>query len=265
MKIGTLAYIPPADFGFPDVFLANLRKFKTRYDLLLYSARADIPGAIKIGSPDELKSSTFPNGRPNPFAVNNAVFYTGMRIALKQGYTHVIYAEADCRVGRNEWDAVIFDEYFNLGRPTIAAGSLVAYNPCTWSAESARRWNELILHNPKRNFPVATYGWQGASGKPLETCLFPNGALGVYDTAWIAKLFDLTKTIETAKNTTAWDMHLGIKLWQRFQEMSYDLLGMLYSIYSGFGDVITCEEDRRELLTSGKCVAVHQIKSDWTP
>jgi hypothetical protein len=57
-------------------------------------------------------------------------------------------------------------------------------------------------------------------------------------------------------------MEIGGRLWKVFAEDTFDFLGHLDTIYSGYGDILTTEEERMNLLRSGKVVAVHQIKSD---
>ncbi len=243
--------------------MANLRKFKSRYPIVLF-ANHPWPDTLRVGDPEILKGSRFPDGKPNPFGVNNAVFLTAMRVAQANGYTHVVYLESDIRVGQDYWDEKIFEEFFGLGRPCIAAGSLCCYNPVNFSPEAARRWHRLVAGNTKRNVPCATYGWMRADQKG-PSCVFPNGALGVYDIAWMGKLFDLEHTLDIAAITTAWDMRTGILLWQMFEEDAYEVLGQLNCIYSGYSDIVTTPEERRQMLRDGKIVAYHQEKTDYQP
>lgn len=264
MKLAVLGYVPPPTVGHPAAFIANVRKFKCRTDLLLYSDH-DWPGTLRLkGSPEALKGARFPNGEPNKFAIPNACFFTGLRIARAHGYTHVIMLEEDSRVGRDDWDQVMWEEYFSIGRPLIAAGTLACYNPFNFSIEAAARWRELLRRNLKKNFPIVTYGWLGAGVKG-PSCIFPNGALAIYDMVWMAKLFDLDRTMDISRIETAWDMAVGFKVWEVFNESSYDVVGFMDSIFSGYKDLVTDEAMRRDMLTSGKVVAVHQIKSDWAP
>jgi len=263
IKLATLAYAPPPSFGCARVFMENLQKFPSRYDLLIYSEH-DWPGAIKIKSPEILKGAKFADGKPNKFAIPNATFFTGLRIAASKGYTHMLFLESDCRVGQKHYDEVIFDEFFSMGRPLIAAGTLACFNPCAAGGESARRWARLVARNIKRNVPVATYGWLPALVKG-PSCVFPNGALAVYDVTWCQRFWDLGNTIQLSALTTAYDMALGTEIWKRFEEDSYEVVGWLDSVGSFYGDVLTSALERREMLLSGKIVAGHQHKDDWQP
>lgn len=262
MKLASIGYVPPPEFGCAKEFYENLMKFPAAHELILFSEYA-WPGAIQIPDPIDFKNATFPDGKPNPFALNNVLFLTALRIARRQEISHIIFLESDCRVGVKAWDDVIFEEYFSLGRPTIAAGTLACYNPCNYSPEGARRWVKLVSRNDRRNHPVATYGYLSAAVK-APSCVFPNGALAVYDVAWMGQLWDLENTGACAMANSAFDMILGTLVWERFAEDSYEVLGYLESIFSSYGDVLTSEEDRLQLLRDGKAVAVHQVKSKAT-
>ncbi len=261
MKLATLVHVPEPKYGNPAVLLQNLAKFPAHYPVLKYSSHP-WPDVISIRNPDVLKGSRMQDGSINKFAVNNAVFLTGMRIAKQQGVTHAIYLEEDCRVGRAGWDEIMFDHFFSLGRPLIAAGTLAVYNPCAYSPECTRRWHELIRDNKRRNFPISSYGFLPAATRG-PTCVFPNGAGGIYCVDWIDKLFNLDQTLNIAAITSAWDMVFGVRLFEIFKEDVYEVLGYLNCIYSGFGDIITTEEDRQKMLSSGEVCLVHQIKSAW--
>lgn len=271
MKLCVVGYLPPPKFVCTMTFLANLQKFWPANKTILYS---DFPywkepfnlDVIPLhASPEILKKATIA-GKPNTWAVNNAVFLTGMRMARQTGFDHAIYVESDCRFGCKDWDQRIFEEHFSLGFPNIASGSLVVWSPFNAGLEVTRRWERLIVErnekreNPKRNFPIPTYGTRD-SGLPS---IFPNGALGVYDLRWIAEMFDLNNTIQIASESHAWDFLIGEKIWQRFGVQSFDVVGNLTCIFSGYGDQITTEQERMAMLRNGDVVAVHQVKSDAT-
>ena len=89
--------------------------------------------------------------------------------------------------------------------------------------------------------------------------------LSVISMDWAAVLFDLQNTVNAALNMGPWDMHLGIQVWKRFEVGSYDVMGMLTKIYSGYGDVLTTPEERLNWLRNGDYVAVHQVKTAEQP
>lgn len=267
MHLASIAYVPPPKIGCAQVFLDNLRKYPPKHELILYSDHDYGPGVIKLkGSPEQVRGKTFPGSiQPNPYAINNLCFLTGMRIAAERSVSHGIYLEADCRVGRAGWDDVIFEEFFSIPRALIAAGSLVCYNPCNAGPEAARRWQKLVSRNLKRNFPIATYGFVGAA-QNHASCVFPNGAGGVYDLSWMQRLFEITSPEGVRPETiTAWDMALGVEVWKLFAEESYEVLGHLETIYSSYGNVLTSPEDRQNMLLSGQVVLTHQHKDNWAP
>jgi hypothetical protein len=264
MKLCLCGYVAPPSVGHPEAFLRNLARFKHTTDLILYSEHP-WPDTFRLkGSPEAYRSHKFPDGRPNKFCVQNGAFFTGVRIAHQRGYTHMITLEDDVRVGCDDWDSRMWDEYFALTVPAVAAGTLATYNPCNVGPEATRRWNELLRRNTRKNFPIATYGWLGA-GIEGPSAVFPNGALAIYDLRWLAKFFDLEKTAYIASAHDAWDFAIGFKIWDYFKEQSYDMVGMLECIFSGYKNLVISEEERIDMLKRGDVVAVHHVKTDWIP
>lgn len=267
LNLGTVLYVPPPDrYPGANAILANLRNHPPALPLIVYSDHPhDWPELVRLrASPEAVKVLTDKDNKPNRWGLNNAVFMTGLRIARERGFSHVIYLEADCRVKGKGWDARLFEEYFTLGRPCIMAGTLAAYNPCNWSLEAARRWQQLVAGNQDRNMPVATYGWKGAAERH-PCCVFSNGAFSVLNMAWMPILFALDNSVQSALNMGPWDMELGMQIWKRFEELAYDVTGMLHSVYSGYGDVLTTEAQRLQWLRDGLYCGVHQIKSEAQP
>lgn len=259
MNPATILYLPPPHaYKSATAILENLAKYPAKREMIIFSEHNyELPGQIVLKiSPEVVKGRT-------KFAINNLAWLTGLRIAKERGITHMICLEADCRVGEG-WDENIFDEYFNLGRPCIAAGTLAVYNPCASGLKAAKRWENLVARNVRKNVPIATYGWmQGDQKGP--SCVFPNGALSVQDVMWMEKYFPLNDTVKLAVELPPFDMAIGLKIWETFQEESYDVLGHLDCIYSGYGDALTTEEERLNMLRSGAVVGIHQVKSGEQP
>ena len=257
-----IGYVPPPDFGCSKVFLANLRKFKTTYPVLLFSDHA-YEGMIKLKAPVDL-AKQHATERTKPFAIANGIFYVALKIASEHGYSHMLYVESDCRVGCDNWDGVMFDEYLSLPVPTPTAGTIVCYNPCNVGLEGARRLEELIKRTEKeRLIPIAMYGSRGAND-PGGISLFANGALAIYSLDWMRRLFPMQRIVELAGQTFAFDFEIGLRLYEMIGLAVFDSVGLLTKSYSGYGDVYTTEEQRMEMLRSGQIVAVHQVKSKET-
>lgn len=266
MKLCILAYVPPPSRGHPQVFMENVRRFKPggNIPILFYS---DHPWAhlIKISSVEGFKGAKNAAGQVNRFAIPNIVFFTGVRIAMAHGITHFLFLEDDCRVGCDGWAEKMFDEAFSLPTPWIEAGSMVTYNACNFGRQGAIRYTKSVVENFKvaPDQPLPIYGWKGAA-EFNPSCVFVNGALGIYNVSWISKLFDLDNTAKVAAQETAYDMAIGIKIWEKFGDRSYDLVQHTHTAYSGYGEVMTTESERMDMLRSGKVVAVHQVKSAQT-
>lgn len=256
--IATLAYIPPRKHAHlnGEHFLAHVRSVKMAHPLILYSEDDYGPDVIRLrGSPDMAAHEK------NRFAVNNLVFVTGCRIAISRNVQFFLYLEADCRV-TDGFDDKIFSEFFADPRPLVCGGSMAVYNPCNSGQVAMQRWADLIArHNTAKNNPIPTYGWKGAADG-TGSCVFVNGALGVYSVAWLCAMFGFEDgaSLDLAVNTTAWDMAIGQKIWERFGPDSYHVVGHMSAAFSSYGDVLTTEAQRMQWLREGRYCAVHQVK-----
>lgn len=261
MNLGILGYVPPPSFGHPAAFMANLTANLPKAPMLLYSDSPREGVAIQLKGNPEIARASAPQ---NKWAVNNFIFFTGLRIALAHGLTHFIYVESDCRMARPGWDEPMWEEFFRTPRPCAIGGTMVTYNPCNSGMEATKRWQDALGKNSRRNFPIATYGWQGASDTG-GTSVFVNGALGIYSVAWLDSLFpasELGNSQGLAGLTYAWDFEIGFRLWKMMGHQAYDVVAHLDCMYSGYGEQLTTEKERLEMLHSGRVVAVHQVKSN---
>ena len=262
MKIASVCYLPPSHVGNSQSFLANIRKFKRRFPLIFYGYQCPEPDAIQLkADPEFLKGN-----KQNRLALANAVFYTGVKIAAEQGYTHMIALETDCRVGRDYWDNVMWQEFEEQNPNALIGGSPVIFNPAAWSRQATEAYENFILRTHPRFCPVSVAG-SGRLAEKQQTATFTNGALSIYNVDWLMKTFgdemQPGRLVDLAIRSKAWDYEIGIRLWNQFDWKAYDQIVCLNSIYSGYGELMTTEAERRQWLSSGWIVAVHQIKSAW--
>lgn len=269
IKTASFAYAPPKGKFCSDAFMQNLNDFPPAGEIILYSDDDWGKDVIRLrNSPEIFKDARFADGpqrgKPNPFAMHNAVFLAGLKMCKERGVTHALYLEQDCRVGRKGWDEAIFEEYFNIGRPVIVAGTISVYNPSNSGTDGLNRFYRHFGKAPAHGVPTAIYGYLSANTQG-PTCLFPNGALCVYDVAWVTSMFNVEDQGGMATQNTAFDMAIGGSIWNAFSEDAYEVIGSLGTVLSAYGNVLTSDDMRKELLTSGKICAVHQIKNEWIP
>lgn len=261
MKLAVIAYVPPIQRYHPEVFVDNMRRWRSNCDLILFSE--NWPDTLKIAhSPEIIKSSANVSRPEQRWWVNNMIFFTALRIARKQGVTHMLYVESDSRAGRLNWADLAFEEFFKRDGALIG-GSMVVYNPCNAGPLAAQYWAEVCALNTRKNFPIPTYGFKGAADS-TGSCVFVNGSLGIYDMALMAELFNLDNTAVVSRDATAWDMEIGVKMWEKFGPDAYAKVAHLTSIFSSFGEVLTTEAQRMDMLRRGEFGAVHQVKSAAT-
>jgi hypothetical protein len=260
MNLAVLAYIPPPGIGHPEAFLRNLSKFPARYRTILYSDSA-WPGVIPLKGNPEGDGRKGPKAKP--YAVSNMVFYTGMQVAAKEGVTHAIYLEEDCRVGRKDWDEAVFEDFFSAAFPAMLGGSVVCWSPMGGGMNAARKFADWY-RSQQSVFPIPVYGCKGAA-EFNQPCVFTNGAISVVDISAMHRLMDLSNAHALAVNGSAWDMEIGFRLWKELGADAYDVVRHLNTVYSGYGDILTTETERIKMLTDGTVVAVHQVRSEAEP
>ncbi len=280
-----IAYIPRPGRGNPEVFLENLRVNWPTTPTILFS-EVEWPeweGIKKMNAdPEEVirgaqESQRSGYGKRNPMALKNVPFFCALKLAIKGGYSHFMFLETDCRVRHNRvitddtWDQQVLREFERKQQrskvPLIGAGTIVIYNPSNGGAAGYLRFQRLMGNCADHCRIMAIYGGKGAEDKS-GSCIFPNGALGVYSVEQLTLLFpeigEHGGEVKLSHQCTAWDMEIGKRVWQKHADKAYDHLAQLWSIYSGYGNVLTTEEERLKMLTDGTVVAVHQVKSKAT-
>jgi len=261
-KLGVVAYLPPKRLYPTDSFMANMKNFPTKNPLVLFSDEYEAEGVIKLNGNVEIAKDP-----KNKLAVNNLIFFTGTRIAASKGFSHVLLLENDCRVGKRYWDEILFEEFLSKNVNAIAGGSIAIFNPSCYTREAAARFEKYVADSlADRPCPMSITGSSNLAEK-RDSCVFPNGAFAIYKMDWIIKTFpEITaqgKTVELARRVKTWDYAIGIKAWEEFRERVYDMIVPLNSVYSGYGNIMSTEDERKQWLIDGKVIGVHQIKSDW--
>lgn len=260
MKLGVVAYAPPAGRLNSDAFIANLARFPARNPLYLIS---DDPAH----SPSRIIKNPELAGRKPAWAINNFIFLAALEMARDIGLTYFLWLESDSRVGCNHFDAVIFDEFFKRYPDGVSsAGSPVVWDLNSGGKEFALRVVDMAWHYQRASeLPMGFY-----SGKhphdPSGATLYVNGSCAVYETAAMLKVFDMENpTFDIAmlaRRTTAYDLEIGRRLWNYHGPNAVNHVGWLSSSYSAFGDTITTEAERLQMLRDGRKCCIHQCKSE---
>jgi hypothetical protein len=288
VKCAIVGYVPPPSFRGANAFIKNIMKFHPVNDLVLFSDHHDY-GFTRIFNPEKVVGI-----EKNPrCGISNAVFITGLRLAVKKGYTHMLYLEADCRVGVKNWDEIMFEEYFSFTFPKVAAGSLVAHSCTNGGFEFYKRFTAFLHSHSKSKHVIPLYGIPVMAGVAMgefskdipqvvlpgdarlryKPSVYPNGALGIYDVNWLCELFgikpdgDFKEGVDMVQHVqnSAWDHMIGAHLYDRFGDQVFDMVGHLDSVFSSYGDTVTTEAQRLQMLRDGDCTAIHQVKSEALP
>lgn len=265
IKFASIVYLPPKRLYPTDSFMQNMRNFPTKHPLIMFTDEYESTGPekiIKLSGKVEIAKDA-----KNKMAVNNLIFYTAMRIAASHGLTHVLLLENDCRVGAKHWDDTILQEFLSKNCDAVTGGSMVVFNPSCYNREAAQAFERFLTKTlPTRICPLSITGSSNLAEK-RDTALFPNGAFAIYKLDWLLKAYPEIigqgTTVQLAKSTRTWDYAVADKLWSQFKEGAYDKVVHIDSIYSGYGNIMTTEDERKQWLIDGRIVGVHQIKSDW--
>ena len=267
----SMLYIPPPTFKGTATFIENLKKFPPSGRLVIVSDhnyKSTFPNAEHISllfSPERLLAAQ--TNRTS--GISNALFVAIMREARKLKLSHVLYLESDCRVGQCGWDDVVLNEFFRIGFPTIAAGTIMAWNIFNGGREWITRYQDLRGRTRNFHTPVHTYGSFPYGQRACNPTLFPNGAAMVINVDWAFDLFEgfaNLQAISTGEQMegSAWDWQLGERARKRFGPDVFDLFQHLNTVSSCYGELALTEDYRLSLLREGKVCISHQHKGDKT-
>ena len=262
MNVATLAYYPPSRIPTSEAFRQNIRRFKTKYPVILYSDTPDQDDVRRIENPERYAKAG------KPFAISNFCWLKALQIAVQEKIDWLIYMEADCRVNGHEWDAHLMDEFSTFDK--AACGG----TPVCWHLNRGGRILTIRLieyiaeYQSHAGIPMAMHGALGGLGRhpmQVQPCLYPNGAAAVYNVELMLKMFPDYMNSGSASQTTAWDMHIGYMLHNYFGDQLCDMVAPLVTVFSGYGDEILTERERQDWLSTGRVIASHQHKGDWQP
>lgn len=260
MQCATIAYAPPPKSDQAQAFCHNISRYATHYPLHIYSDSDQWAGVkYHIDNPEVVRDAR------RPFTISNCVFLFGLRLALDLKLDYFLYLEDDCRVRGDQWDKVLFDEFFET-KDAVVGGSPIAYNIAHSGHAALKRAIEFAWrYQQKTGFAMPLYG--GIPGMGDQIAFYPNGAVAIYHTKTVADMFPgFSDDIgTTARRTTAWDLKIGLEMWRKFGISMFDRFAILTRSYSGYGETLVPEAARRHMLESGRVVAAHQFKGSYEP
>ena len=208
MKFATFAYIPPASLPYSNAFYQNVRHFKHKHRLVLFSDEEKEDVLLLKGNPETVKYVRDGRGNIMPYAVSNLLFLTALRMAHQSNVTHMLYLEADSRVGRNNWDGIVFDEFVEH-RGAITGGTVMVWNPSFGGRlakiEFDRAMRQWTRSEPGRGPEIFCDG--------TSPFVYANGCASVIDVQWAVDSFGIDHTVDVAVRIRPWDMEIGQRLW----------------------------------------------------
>lgn len=253
MNCAILAYVPPERLN-SGAFIANIGHYKTDADIVLYSDCHDYVD-VKIPDPTGIKKSK------NKIAINNRIFLHAVEIAQQRDIKRFIYLESDCRVGCDYWDRKMFDECAHK-KDMFAAGTPAVYNTLAIGDKQKNHIQSYLnCYADASGMRAPTF--EAKTPRPIG-CVFIMGAGAVYSTDVMADLFMGFERDANQKaiTTPAFDLFVGMRCVQLFGLKAQSKLPFLTSSFSTYGNKLTTESQRIDMLKSGRFCLVHQIKSN---
>jgi hypothetical protein len=265
-KLGIICCVGSPRLAKADSFFVNLKNFPAKHELIVYSEHnwsKQWPGLYKLNASVEVAKT-----EKNRMAAHNLVFIAGLRIAASKRFTHVMILEQDCRMNVAGWDDIIWREFLSKNADAISGGTLVVFNPHSYNRQAADNFETLLTGSrANRLLPMPVFG-TAAPAQHRDSCVFPVGAFSIHRLDWLLKTFPEAlgtprQYIELAQSIKVWDYEIGTRLWNEFKEEAYHKVVNLESIYSGYGNIMCSEEERKQWLQEKMVVGIHQVKSEW--
>lgn len=195
-------------------------------------------------------------GHWNPAA--QIAFILGAQIAIEKQLDYVIVLQDDVRLGRDNWDECIFDEFFSAGSGKLNGGTIFSFSP-----PNTPRFKAFLKASNNRvrsGLPPTIIQMDTDSKGPSYS--YANGALSVISVPFLR---DHILSGPLLKNRGVWDNFIGHTLSSLYGENSLDVLVPIKCVISDCFDKATTTPQLKNWLKSGKVVGVHQIREEWIP
>lgn len=254
-KCATYAYLPPHRLPYSEAFYNNILHFRHTHELHLFSDHK-WDCAISIQDPELVKYAREDHGAQKLYAVSNLLFLTALRMAHADDVTHMLYLEADCRVGCDGWDGFIFEE-FAKHKGALNGGFLMVWNPSFGGRAVKVEFDKAMVRWLKNG---DGFGPDIYSDR-REPCVYANGCASIINVAWAVKEFGVENTVQTATRISAWDLEIGRRLWAEFGPATYGKVAHLKGVFSTYADTSSTEAERIQMLRDGRALVAHQVKS----
>jgi hypothetical protein len=244
--------------------LDNLLEYKhSKYNvpIIVYSDSDSIPGKypfkfIKIPKISKMETGMYNAGDKYAFWS----FMESIKIAKEYNLDYFFCYEWDCKVGKDYWYDILWQEHLNWpGEPTMT-GTPVFKCPLNGSGNLLQGIQDYRYQYSKecKLYMVVEHTY------PYS--LYTNGALTFYDTNktefyFYKELHTIIKNKSDYMDTIGpWDLEIGIRLFKDQKEKSFEKVGWLPSSYSGCGDYYYNQNQRDDMLKSEHKVVIHQNK-----
>ena len=280
MRLASILYLPNASVSLQRTggCLANLAAYRHKYPIYAYSEAPWHPSVFsnlgactfsRIRDPEMVR-----NGN-STVEVSRFIYFTGLEMMEEAGMDYFMVLENDSRICGDNWDEELFDEFFAgavKGRDPAVGGTIFSWSPMNQEMNHALefirffdRANKVVFGNKVWLPGCFIYaGGQAGSCEDRPGCCYANGALSIAKTSVIRSIFGIQDVISLCNGRGGnWDSEIGMGMFRLFGWKAYEHIVPMRKVFSVYGDKLTTEKQRINLLTSGQCRGVHQVKSSW--
>lgn len=197
---------------------------------------------------------------PKPDTIAFWGFIQSLEIAEELGWDYFFCYEWDCKVGKDNWYDILWDECLSWQEEPILMGTPVFKLPPRGSSNILQASMDYRYNYAKQ------CGVNMLVEMTMPYCLYTNGALTFYNVKYAKKYYQKELSLNRVNRSlrasvpAPWDVDIGIKIFKDQKGKSMNKIGWLPSAYSGCTDVYYNKKQRDLMLESGLKVAVHQYK-----
>jgi hypothetical protein len=255
-KVVVTGYIPEDTYPGVRRWEENMRKFPPMYEqIYIADHNGEVAKMVK-------SRRVTPHPDKDPKLCGSSIRFADMVVAAyNAGADYMIVNEPDVRVNVPGWDAQIADEFFDWPYDAVAGGCPVFWNPFSGNAARVDVFLKYGNAYRQKSGVLPAYEITDQVSYPI---LYPNGALGIWDVTEFKLLFpeEFNNPNGCYSTLYPYDDKIGRMWWGVYQHRITRKVAWLACTYSGCGDRWYNEQQRIQLLTSGKKIAVHQVKNN---
>lgn len=238
-KGGIILYL---DKPYPRL-LRNLAEFPAskKFEIVSFTDNASVTADIIV--------PPFDPTRKMKYDYSNMAVMTGARIAQERGWDYHMWIEWDCYFGKEYWFDILWSELMGWPYEPIMGGT-----PIVSQSQLGGNLQMMVQEYMAAYIKSSGVAMSFVYGYPFFLAV--NGAMSFYKTQKAVEYLSLPRRTRLIAS----DIIMGLRMFDEFGEDVFKHNAWLPSLYSGWGEQIYTESQRKEMVDTGFKVAMHQYK-----